>query len=219
MDNQTLINTLIQDTQSLECTDTTPEPQPHFDKEYTIIAKILSEKPINMNAFKSTILKAWNPKKRVIGNLLETNIMAFVFEDENDQIKILNLSWFFRDLQILVQSWPPDKSLQEIDLNTTTYWIQAYNILVCLINNENATAIGNQIGRFIKTEHQAPGQRWKKFVRVQVQVDILKPLFTISLLPCKDRPNILIEVRYERLSGICYNCGFWVTNFNPAVLY
>lgn len=72
MDNQTLINTLIQDTQSLEYTDTTPEPQPHFDKEYTIIAKILSEKPINMNAFKSTILKAWNPKKMVIGNLLET---------------------------------------------------------------------------------------------------------------------------------------------------
>lgn len=121
--------------------------------------------------------------------------MAFVFEDENDQIKILNLSWSFRDLQILVQSWPPDKSLQEIDLNTTTYWIQAYNIHVCLINNENATAIGNQIGRFIKTEHQAPGQRWKKFVRVQVQVDILKPLSTIALLPCKDRPNILIEVR------------------------
>lgn len=155
MDSHDNINALIQQTQSLECSDLNTN-------ECTIIARILSEKPTNLGAFKTTILKAWNPKNRVTTNQLQQNLMAFVFEDPADVDKITNLSWSFRDSQIIIQRWPPDKALHDIDLNKATFWIQAFNIPVCFINLPTAELIGNSVGQFLKTDLNSSSQRWKK---------------------------------------------------------
>lgn len=92
MENNTTVNALIESNQSLQCSDESQISATTPLNEYTIITRVLSEKPINMNAFKNTILKAWNPKKKVSTNLLQGNLMAWIFEDENDLSKILNLS-------------------------------------------------------------------------------------------------------------------------------
>ncbi|KAL3618875.1 hypothetical protein CASFOL_037103 [Castilleja foliolosa] len=63
-----------------------PENLQHDDT--TLIAKILAPKPINMNAFKSTIIRAWNLNKKVTANLLGKNTMAFIFEEKNDMEKL-----------------------------------------------------------------------------------------------------------------------------------
>lgn len=52
------VNALIHHTQRLECTEDPDFNSQSFENEYTIIARLLTEKPINMGAFKSTILKA-----------------------------------------------------------------------------------------------------------------------------------------------------------------
>lgn len=201
------INALIQQTISLECSEDTATNTKPIYNEFAIITKILSEKQINMAAFKTTILKAWNPKKKVHINQLEPNVMAFIFEDETDALKIMNLSWSFRDMQIIIQKWPPDKSLNDIDLTKTLFWIQATNIPVYLISPATATTIGNLVGKFVKTDQHSPTQRWKKCLRIQVELDILKPMTSFISLPIQGKPDLLIEIRYERLSEFCYYCG------------
>lgn len=207
MENNTTVSALIESNQSLQCSDESQISATTPLNEYTIITRVLSEKPINMNAFKNTILKAWNPKKKVSTNLLQGNLMAWIFEDENDLSKILNLSWTFRDLQIIIAHWPPDKSLAEINLNKIILWIQAFGIPVCYTTLNTAKFIGNTVGTFIKADLNAATQKWKKSLRIQVEIDILKPLHNSVILSCNGRSRIRIEIRYERLSDFCYKCG------------
>lgn len=211
MDFQPQINALIQQTSSLECSENNIPPatmeSTTMESEFTLIARLHSEKSINMGAFKNTLLKAWNLRKKVNTNQLQQNLMAFIFEDQNDAEKVLNLSWSFRDSQVIVQKWPPDKALHEINLNKTVFWIQAFNIPVCFTTHDSATFIGNTVGTFIKSDLHSSSQKWKKSLRIQVEIDTLKPLIPSVLLPCHGRSSILIEIRYERLSEFCFKCG------------
>lgn len=156
---------------------------------------------------KAPYSKLGTQRKKVTTNQLQQNLVAFVFEDEDDSNKVMNLSWSFRDLQVIVQRWPPDKSLQEIDMNKAFLWIQAFNIPIVLTNHTTAKLIGNVVGKFIKTDLQSSSQRWKKALRIQVEIDISQPLKSFISLPSHGRPNILIELRYERISDFCFKCG------------
>lgn len=201
------VNALVQHTQLLECKEDINAPNQLLESEQTVIARILTDKLINMGSFKTTILKAWNPKKKVSVNLLQTNTMAFVLEDEADITKILSHSWTFRDCQVIVRKWPPDLSLSEVNLNITSFWVQAFDIPVCFINNDTAKFIGKSIGVFLKADLTSSSHKWKKFLRIQVDLNILEPLKSSVLLPCHGRSDFLIEIRYERLTDFCYNCG------------
>lgn len=207
MDLQPQINALIEQTTSLECSENDANPTNFIECEHTIIARIYTGKAINMNAFKSTILKAWNPKGKVNTNLQQTNTMAFIFESDNDVTKTLNQSWSFRDSQIITQRWPPDKALHEIDLDKANFCLQAFNIPVCYTNQSTATFIGNQVGTFLKTDLNSASQKWEKALRIQVELNLHKPLTRSISIPCQGRPNFLIELRYERLSEFCFKCG------------
>ncbi|KAL3639346.1 hypothetical protein CASFOL_017253 [Castilleja foliolosa] len=178
------------------------------EQEFTLIAKILSQKPLNLNAFKSSIIKAWNPKKKITTNILESNTVAFVFEDESDLDKVHNLSWTFRDHQIILAKWNSDQALGEVNLTSTIFWIQVFGIPVCYMNQNTARIIiGNEIGTFCKADLQLASNKWKKSLRIQIKLDITKPLTSFIILSCGDRPGFRIEIRYERLSDFCYNCG------------
>lgn len=207
MEKHDAVNAVIQKTGSLECTEDPPHPTTHSENEFTLVTRVLSPKPININAFKNTILKAWSPKKKVSTNTLQPNNMAFIFEDENDTNKIMNLSWSFRDMQVVVQRWPPDKALQELDLNKTLIWVHAYGLPVNLMNQSTAEYIRNTIGTFIKTDLHTPAHKWKKALRIQVEVQIQKPLFTFVSVPRQNTSNIPIGIRYERISEFCFKCG------------
>lgn len=207
MDLQPEVNALIEHTTNLQCFAESDTTTP-LDNEFTLVARILTDKTINLGAFKTTILKAWNPKKRVTTNILQNNLMAFIFEYENDINKIFNHSWAFRDLQIIVRKWPPDLSLNEINLDRAYFWIQALNIPVCFINLNTAKLIENNVGTFLKSDLNSPSPKWKKALRIMVEIDLHQPLQSSLQIPCHGRPNLLVELRYECLADFCYKCGW-----------
>ncbi|KAL3622592.1 hypothetical protein CASFOL_034003 [Castilleja foliolosa] len=176
-------------------------------KEVTLIARIMAPKPINMKALRTTITKAWNPTKKLTTYLLVDNTMAFVFEEEKDMEKVCNVSWTFRDYQLVIARWPPDKALTEIDLNKTIFWVHAFGIPVAFINQNNAKAIGDTIGTFIKSDLQNATQKWKRSLRLQVEIDVSKPLTSSINLSINGRSDILIEIRYERITDYYFKCG------------
>ncbi|KAL3628152.1 hypothetical protein CASFOL_027198 [Castilleja foliolosa] len=163
--------------------------------ESTVIAKIISPKNLNLNAFKAAMIKAWSPSKKTTTNTLTNNSIAFVFEEEDDMEKVLNHTWTFRDHQLVIARWPPDRALSEIDLNKTAFWVHAIGIPVSYTNLHSAKAIGDEIGRFIKTDPSSIGQKWRKSLRIQVEIDIDKPLKSALTFNCSGRPRLLVEIR------------------------
>ncbi|KAL3653668.1 hypothetical protein CASFOL_003349 [Castilleja foliolosa] len=70
-----------------------------------------------------------------------------------------------------------------------------------------ATNIGNFVGSFVKADLSTSAHKWRKSLRIQVDIDISKPLTTVMLIGSNGRKKILLEIRYERLTDICYKCG------------
>lgn len=217
MDFNAEINALTNQTEDLQCSEAPASLTTPLANEFTILAKILSDKHINMGAFKSSIIRAWSPKKRVSSNTLQPNLMAFIFEDEADAEKVLNLSWTFRDLQVVVKKWSDDKALEDINMNLCTFWIQVFGIHVRFITPQTAQCIGDNIGKFLKADLHSPTQKWKKYLRIQVQIDTLKPLTSKVLLACLPRPKFLIEISMKDSLTFAITVAIWDTKFNPAM--
>lgn len=206
MNSNDPINDLTYLTEKLECTDHSEHQKEAFKEEHTIIAKVLSSKPINMNVFKNTMTKAWNPKGKTLTNQLQQNTMAFIFESKEDFHKILNSSWSIRESQIIIQHWPSDLSFSEINLSKTNIWIHPSN-LPANLNLQTTKNIGNTIGRFIKTDLLTTSHKWRKSLRIQVEIDINKPLTDLIQIPREKRPDLKTEIRYERIVDYCFFCG------------
>ncbi|KAL3649264.1 hypothetical protein CASFOL_005667 [Castilleja foliolosa] len=183
------------------------EENPPQNNEFTLVTKIITQKSNNLNAFKNSILRSWNPSGKVLTNPLQNNTMAFIFNKEEDINKILNATWTFRDQQIAIARWPPDKSITEVNLNKILFWVHVFGIPVCYANLTTAQAIGGMIGTFVKSDINLATQKWKRSIRIQVELDINKPLISSMVLYCNSRSRFLTEIRYERLTDFCFKCG------------
>ncbi|KAL3628525.1 hypothetical protein CASFOL_027571 [Castilleja foliolosa] len=194
--------------------------QIHKENETTIIAKIITPKTIKFNAFKSSIIKAWSPKGKTTANHLENNMAAFVFEDQRDTVKILNSTWTFRDHHIAIAHWPPDKSLPEINLGKIKFWIHAIGLPISYTNHDTAKLIGDTIGSFIKADLGSSTSRWKKALRIQIEVDLSQKLHSAISISVNGKNKIIAEIRYERLTEFCFHCGLLghrITNCDDAI--
>ncbi|KAK4440681.1 hypothetical protein Salat_0403000 [Sesamum alatum] len=152
MEDTDPVNCIIVKTNHLEFSDdeNTQDDQTPNMNHFPIIAKILCEKPLNNNAIKSALLKAWGltPKTRI--NVIEQNTVVFLLENESDRRRICRQSpWSFRGNLIVSQPWHPHEALDEVDLARYQIWIQAMGLPVMYINKDSAEKIENSIGSFI----------------------------------------------------------------------
>ncbi|KAL3614937.1 hypothetical protein CASFOL_040598 [Castilleja foliolosa] len=190
--------------EDIQCTLTLPNDS---EKEYSLIARVLSPKTINLNAFKISILKAWSLTGYVSTNKLGDNTLAFVFDKKEDIFRILNSTWTFRDSHIAITRWPPDKALADMDLTKILFWVQAYGLPVNYTNLEAAKNIGEVLGKFIKADLNSTNAKWKRSLRLQVELDTNRKLQSSMVISVNGKSKLMIEIRYERLTDFCYSCG------------
>ncbi|KAG8367108.1 hypothetical protein BUALT_Bualt16G0038300 [Buddleja alternifolia] len=205
-------NALVDSTLHLNVEDVEENNQGTFESinDFTLIGKILTDKIFNQGAVKTTLLKAWNCKYQVHVNKCEDNKYAFIFKDKGDFDKVLNLApWSFRGHLVVLSHWDPDQTMEEVNLETTQFWIQASNIPARYITPSSAKVIGNAVGKFIKTDLVSESQRWKKYLRIRTEINIMEPLKdSFSFQPNQGKgPIITVDIRYERLLDFCFICG------------
>ncbi|KAL0286551.1 UNVERIFIED_CONTAM: hypothetical protein Scaly_2790000 [Sesamum calycinum] len=211
MADEELLNALIAKTNSLDCMETTPPliaETTNNPNQHSIIGKVISHKAPNINALKSILLKAWGISKNVTVNTIDQSTLVFVLDREEDFKRVWSqVPWCFRGNLVVLQPWPPEKALAEVDLSKVHIWIQAIGLPVLFVNKENAEKIGNYVGSFVKADLKSDSQRWNRALRIRVEIDVNKPLRDRFVLQKPDGSSILIEIRYKRLGEYCYVCG------------
>ncbi|KAL3618557.1 hypothetical protein CASFOL_037639 [Castilleja foliolosa] len=113
----------------------------------------------------------------------------------------------FKDHQTVLAWWPPDKALAEVDLDTARFWVHIYGIPVSYINPSNVEMLANEIGTFVKTDLHSPAQKWKRYVKIEIDININKPLLSYPVFSCDWGKRLMLEIRYERLIDFCHTCG------------
>ena len=97
-----------------------------------------------------------------------------------------------------------------MSVNVAPFWIQMYGIPLEALNTKSAEKIGGRWGYVIEAKDPFyEGQLLRSFLRVRVEIDIPKPLSTSFWVPRrdKDKGNVWVCLKYERLQGFYYNRG------------
>ncbi|KAF3945993.1 hypothetical protein CMV_027689 [Castanea mollissima] len=117
--------------------------------------------------------------------------------------------WSVRGGHLVLKQWDPALDWQEVPFAiTSTFWVQVHGLPVLWRSPSNLRKIGEKAGKVIEIELAGEnGGAWKRFTRIQVEVELLQPLMPGIFLPRDNLPHLWISLRYEKLADVCYRCG------------
>lgn len=123
----------------------------------------------------------------------------FLFFDPSYKARILQLApWNIRGFLLVLREWPSSGIINDLDFSTAIYWVQIHGFPLAR----------RKIGRVVEVDTSIDSDSdYHDFMRVRVELDVQTPLSPGFYF--RPEPDVLIWVafKYERLSGLCYNCG------------
>ena len=186
-----------------------PNQDTNIPPNIILLAKIISPKNISFNMVKDIIAKAWKPVFPMEVKRLSKEVFMFIFHHEADLHKIfMKRPWSIKGGHLVIKRWSSDQTWQEVDFSTSSIWVQIHGFPMLQRTEENLRKIGSKVGFVLEVDliGDSNGAR-KKFLKVRVKVDISNLLIPGIFLPRPNKSDLLIGLKYEKISDICYRCG------------
>ena len=147
----------------------------------TLVGKFISTKIFQAHVVRSVLGEAWNLKKpdSIAMSMNDHNLFSFTFEHESEKEKVLDKRpWFVHNQLLVIKEYNPDVLPHKMDFSTSDFWVQVHAIPPVFLNAVNAKLIGERVGELLRTDFNVGGSnRWFRYLRMKVRVNITKPLF------------------------------------------
>ncbi|XP_042949100.1 uncharacterized protein LOC122281356 [Carya illinoinensis] len=145
--------------------------------KHCLLALILTEKGANKKAFKDTMSQIWKLDGWVSFKDMGDHMFLIEFQFQLDMEKvILGRPWFFDRSIVAIQLFDGSIPFNEIVFNYELFWVQIHNLPLNSMNQEVGGQVGAIIGKVLKVDVDEEGWGWGRCLRVQVEVDLYKPL-------------------------------------------
>lgn len=173
-----------------------------------LVGKIIGLKPPGKLVIINTILAVWKFAVHLRIEAMENSTYLFHFTRSRDRDKVLLMvPWNFKGHLLVLQHWSSALTIAEIDLTTSSFWIQLHGLPMAGMNQPTISAIGSSIGQLLELDKLPEGITCKRFFRIKVKLNVCNPLKHGFFLPSPNLSDVFISFRYEKLSDFCYNCG------------
>ena len=86
-------------------------------------------------------------------------------------------------------------------------WVQVWGLPFDLLVEEVGRDIGNGLGKVLDVDLKAFSSDQARLIRVRVELSLDKPLGRGGVVDSPEGDKICIGFKYERLVGLCYQCG------------
>jgi hypothetical protein len=135
-------------------------------------------------------------------------MFLFKFTDKEHISKILGQVWNVKGYLLALQPWSPNATLGDLTLKPVPFWIQVHGLPLNNMSLKNSIAIGKGLGNLLKIDPtNGVDSTFRSFLRLQVEVDVSKPLNPSFLFTRQDNSITWISLKYERLDIYCSDCG------------
>lgn len=188
----------------------------HFDDEpdlcrpdcgTQLLGFLISESVIGVNCVKAILQSLWQNLGQIRITGAKRNVYTITVASDRIAQRLVNGSpWNVKNHCFTVRIWPSHLSIDEIDLNRTTYWIQAHGIPQHQLKVENGWKLGRMIGNVVDVE-DIDSVTNRGFLRMRIDFDARRPLSTFCWLPRSATHSSKIKFKYENLRNFCYKCG------------
>ncbi|TXG59698.1 hypothetical protein EZV62_014271 [Acer yangbiense] len=176
-----------------------------------LVGKVLSGKRVNREAFRNLIDQLWGPFGAVEAELVGENIFMFYFNNQVDRDRIWQRgSWYFEKSLIALEKPTGTGDISLLGFNKVELWVQIHEVPIMCMNRRMAKWMAEQIGEVIEIPSESK-ECWGRYMRVKVQIDILRPLKRwLRLKLDKIKKCLDTEARTEALSGKTTKFGSWM---------
>ena len=160
-----------------------------------------------MEAIGRTFKPLWRAKKEFKVREVGDHILLFVFEAESDAERVLaNEPWTFDKHVVLLQKFDGSTPARYLRFTKLKIWVQLHGLPMRMLDSDTAIEIGESIGQVVPFENSSD-LVGGDFLRIQVEIDISKPLRRGRRIALEDDEEIWVSFKYEKLPNFCYWCG------------
>nr|POE78854.1 hypothetical protein CFP56_59907 [Quercus suber] len=127
---------------------------------FTLAAKFLTKRVVNMESVARTFRPLWRSEKDVQIKDMGDNILFFNFEDECDLDRVLEHEpWTYDKHLVVFEKVTANVPLSSLAFQFTTFWIQIHELPVQCLNQETRDAIGSSLGKpLLMTDTESEGE-------------------------------------------------------------
>lgn len=143
-----------------------------------LVDKVLSLKLVNGDAFKVTILCAWNSLRiRAAIECIGSNMFVFEFPSEVEKQRLLlEGPWHFNNALVVLEQLEEGGDMGAMKFETQDLWIRVYNAPLICMSKSMAMQIGSELGQVLEVDLGTSGLCLGQYLRIRVKIDVTKPI-------------------------------------------
>ncbi|KAL5779625.1 hypothetical protein ACOSQ2_010362 [Xanthoceras sorbifolium] len=175
----------------------------------SLVGKIISNKAVNREAFRSTIPRIWKISHDMDIEILANNVFVFNFRNLADRKRILaGGPWNFDNSLLVLEEPSGIGDIGSMSFSLIEFWIQIHNVPLVCMTREIGLFLGSQIGAVCEVDLGTTGDCAGKFLRLRIRIDVSKPLRRCIRVDLDGSGKaVTMLLRYERLPEFCFQCG------------
>lgn len=175
-----------------------------------LLGKFICRRRLNKQEMSESVMPSWMAVNGLEVEELVNNSFVITFPYPSVRDRILARSpWSIRGHLLVLKPLLPHNTIAEVDLFSTPIWIQIHRLPLMRMTETSIINIGKLAGTVLDHEFKkcAMGVWCTKFFRVQVMLDVRKPLVPGCYMKRKEASACWIQLKYEKISEFCYGCG------------
>lgn len=115
--------------------------------------------------------------------------------------------WSFDNALLVMNIIKQGEDPTKVPLVEMDFWIQIHDLPVGLMSENVGKQLGNFFGHFIEYDPNNNSSIWREFMRLKIRIDIRKPLKRKKKICRKDKSEVVVQCKYEKLGDFCFICG------------
>ena len=175
-----------------------------------IVGRFLTEKNINGRAMRTKLADLWKPAMGINIKDLKPGISLFQFYHRDDMNWVLsNRPWMFDGALPVMNIVRMGEDAVQVSLNEVDFWIHIHELLVGYMTEMVGKQLGTFFGTFLQYDAKNNSSIWREFMRLRIRVDVCRPLKRKKKIVKKDKTEIVVNCKYEKLGDFCFICGLF----------
>ena len=174
----------------------------------SLLGRFLTTRVLNQRVAKSMLRFVWRMGSDLRIVDVGDDLFQFKFTMES-QLKwvLANDPWSFEDHLLVLRRWERGMTATSVRFSSMPMWVQVWGLPFDLLVEEVGRDIGSGLGEVLKVDFKAFSSDQARFIKVRVELPLDKPLRRGGVVVSIEGDKVCIGFKYERLVGLCYQCG------------
>lgn len=176
--------------------------------ELCLVGRFLTEKNINPRVMKTKMADVWRPARGITIKELKPGLFLFQFYHVEDMNWVINGGpWSFDNALLVTSVIKQGEDPTKVPLVEVDIWVQIYDLPVGLMSETVGKQLGNFFGSFLQYDSNNNSSIWREFMRLKICVDVRKPLKRKKKVCKRDKTEVIVHCKYEKLGDFCFISG------------